>query len=792
MKKKSSKNYIAFTLTEMTMVLLIMSIIAAVSAPLVKHAVSDVVSSSVAESTGIWRKISSLSGIFYSSVGNGIVSIGTIPGAEPINYGFPAMIIQSNGGDLNDYYAQIGTYANSFSSSEDPGKVALDRYNNIALGSDIIPNSKNPSYGKIEIGHGIGYYLSSDLSSLNKTKTANQAVMMGVGVLDLPYASANHSILIGRSLSGAYYRDNPIQIINSFDDAIVIGSGGSVSSATDGLFYATGSVNIGDSVANANIQNTYNVNIGHNVSWWGDRQNGNVNIGSFTNSSMSTGSVGVDNTGSINIGRYAGSYHPTTDGVGNVTVTGAGNYGNVFVGKFAGSFLSKPYNTSIKNGGDKYARRNNIAIGLNTLATAWQYEQLQGVNRQNTNDLSISVVNNISTSSPISTQVLASDIAIGAFAGNNFMAPFAINGYNNATPYANHNVIFIGAYAGADAYPYDYSAEYNGPYGSPAEGKNALYGTIAVGQFAGYKMGRCRSNNDDGPGIAQTSDNGIMIGYYAGYSNKRPSTIAIGSYAGSTTNYDESFNGMTEHTDSTIFIGEFAGYRSKNRGTIGIGRYAGAPGGSNIVLGNFPYSMMGGYIENTTTVYNLVSTSGVTVWDSKLPNPSKALLYAGAGAGQTSDLILAAKNIYSYDGTIKRVTSDVRSKRKISLAPYGIKDFRKFNIYNFTLKSDKEHEKHIGVIAQEYRKAFPLGLDKNGKYYSVKLDWLYYSMINAVKDLDKLIQEFQVKFDEYINNFESIKARIDVLEKAVAQEKINNENMRKELEQVNAKLNAKK
>lgn len=64
MKKKTIKNYIAFTLTEMTMVLLIMSIIAAVSAPLVKHAVSDVVSSSVAESTGIWRKISSLSGIF--------------------------------------------------------------------------------------------------------------------------------------------------------------------------------------------------------------------------------------------------------------------------------------------------------------------------------------------------------------------------------------------------------------------------------------------------------------------------------------------------------------------------------------------------------------------------------------------------------------------------------------------------------------------------------------------------------------------------------------------------------
>lgn len=790
MKKKSSKNYIAFTLTEMTMVLLIMSIIAAVSAPLVKHAVSDVVSSSVAESTGIWRKISSLSGIFYSSVGNGIVSIGTIPGAEPINYGFPAMIIQSNGGDLNDYYAQIGTYANSFSFAEYPGKVALDRYNNIALGSDIIPNSKNPSYGKIEIGVSIGYYLSSDLSSLNKTKTANQAVMMGVGILDLPYASANHSILIGRSLSGTYYEENPLQIINSFDDAIVIGSGGSVSSATDGLFYATGSVNIGDYVANANIQNTYNVNIGNDVSSWGDRQNGNVNVGSFSNSAMDVGSCGVDNTGSINIGRYAGSYHPTINDVGDVVVTGAGNYGNVFVGKFAGSFLSKPYNSSIKNGGDKYARRNNIAIGLNTLATAWQYEQLKGVNRQNTNDLSKSVVNNISTLSPISTQVLASDIAIGAFAGNNFMAPFAISGYNNATPYANHNVIFIGAYAGADAYPYYYQSEYYGPHESPAEGKHSLFGTIAVGQFAGYKMGRCRFNNDDGPGIAQESDNGIMLGYYAGYSNKMPSIIAIGSYAGSTTNFDESFNGLSEHEDTNIFIGEFAGYRSKGA-AIGIGKYACANtrGRAIMCFGNFPYAMMGGKINNpdgSQTPFTIGSA-----W--ALQGSSRtAYFYAGAGAGQTSDLILAAKNIYSRTGALTLVTSDARSKRKISLAPYGIKDFRKFNIYNFTLKSDKEHEKHIGVIAQEYAKAFPLGLDKNGKYYSVKLDWLYYSMINAIKDLDRLVQEFQTKLNEYVNNFESVKFRIETLEQRVNAEKQINANMRKELEQVNAKLNAKK
>lgn len=788
MKKKSFKNYIAFTLTEMTMVLLIMSIIAAVSAPLVKHAVSDVVSSSVAESSGLWKKISSLSGIFYSSVGNGIVSIGTIPGGESINYGFPAMIIQSNGGDLNDYYAQIGTYAGSFSFAEYPGRLALDRYNNISAGSNIISNINKPSYGKITMGTSIGYRSSSYDPTSSKTNTANQAVMMGVSVLNLPYASANHSILIGRDLSGTYYDANQLQVFNSFDDAIVIGqNSGSVSPASDGLFYATGSVNIGTTVGQVNVQNLYNVNIGNIVSWWGDKQTGNVNIGSFSNSSVSTGSSGFDNTGSVSIGRYAGAYDPTVDDVGDIVVTGAGNYGNVFVGKFAGSYLSKAYKASITNGGNKYARRNTIAIGLNTLASAWQYEKLTGVNRQQNTSLNL-ILN--SSQSPISTQVLASDIAIGAFAGNNFMAPFGVSGYNNATPYANHNVIFIGAYAGADAIPYYYLSEYYGPSGSPSEGNHSLYGTISVGQFAGYKMGRCRLTADDDEGIGQETDNSIMLGYYAGYSNKLPSIIAVGSYAGSTTNFDEGFNGSSEHEDTNIYIGEFAGYRSKGR-AIGIGKYACANirGQAIMCFGNFPYAMMGGKItkaDGTQSPFTIGSA-----WREQ-GNPYTAYFYAGAGVGQESDLILAAKNIYSRTGALTLVTSDARSKRKISLAPYGIKDFRKFNIYNFTLKADKTHEKHIGVIAQEYAKAFPLGLDKNGKYYSVKLDWLYYSMINAIKDLDKLVQEFQAKLDEYVNNFESVKFRIETLEQRINAEKEINANMRKELEQVNAVLNAKK
>lgn len=762
MKKKTIKNYIAFTLTEMTMVLLIMSIIAAVSAPLVKHAVSDVVSSSVAESTGIWRKISSLSGIFYSSVGNGIVSIGTIPGAEPINYGFPAMIIQSNGGDKTNLVSQLGFYSTSISNSQ---RMSFDRYNNIAIGRNIKSNSNSDSlsYGKITIGSDIGN---------EKQLGSNQAILIGSTSLNTVYASVNHSILIGNYVANQQ-QIGPIGIEEkNIDDTINIGSDSSTLFAGY-IAYGYSSINIGNETARYTTKNIYNVNIGYLAAYQCEESENNVNIGSFAGSTLS-GSTG-NNSKSINIGKYAGAF--TQYGV----YAGL-SYSNVFVGQFAGSYLTKAYKTNIIPKSDRYLRRNNIAIGLGSLASTWKYDHLEALDlRNNTCDDAVITKMCGEDKAFVSTKAMANDIAIGAFAGNNIH----IMGYQYSNTVNNHNIILIGAYAGAKSVPFNnYMHVIPLSPGTPAAADNntTYKGTIAIGPFASFSAGRAR-DNDSYKSSVDGFTNSISIGNYAGYESIQQGQIAIGNYAGAVSG--EIVNGRdVSAANSKIFIGNFAGYES-NGSAIGIGNYACSrhEGFYNMCFGNFTYAMLlkDGYDMNTVW------------WAYDKPfYRTTAVFYAGAGVGQQSDLILATKKIYTRDGTFLSVTSDARSKRKINLVNYGIKDFRKFDIYNFTLKSDKEHEKHIGVIAQEYRKAFPLGLDKNGKYYSVKLDWLYYSMINAVKDLDKLIQEFQVKFDEYINNFESIKARIDVLEKAVAQEKTNNENMRKELEQINAKLNAKK
>lgn len=639
MKKKNSKNYIAFTLTEMTMVLLIMSVIAAVSAPLVKHAVSDVVSTSaptVAENP--WRKLASLQGIFYSSVGNGMVSVGTIPSGNAVNYDYPVLAVQSNDTNNASDTAQIGFYSGNADTTP---KLSLDRYNNILAG--LGTSKKVSGFDSIEIGKYVGVS-NADGTHINIGSNIKKYNDIFVGSIN-----TENSIAIG---------DNITSYGNFSNDSIVIGS------------------------QNSNF--AYSILIGQNIKpqySYRDIYIGNMaGLNSYGNSYIAIGfGAGYANkypnfeksVQNVNIGTYAGAL-----------LNNANTHNDVNIGKYAGLKTDN---------GQRYA---NVAIGYGALAPV---------------DFNKSPVN--------ATYLRSENVAIGTSAG--------------ATNRSVVRSVMIGAYAGLNK---DFDSANN----------------IAIGPFANTNS------------IVNLKNN-IAIGYYAGYKqNAGENNVFIGAYAG--------YNGAST---KSMYIGNYAGYQARN--AIGIGYYACA------------------FV--TTSRAFCFGDFMATMAKTKTPSDNEMLLYAGylnspGNDGGAGDIVLAAKNVYA-PGTVKLISSDARSKRNIALARYGIKDFRKFNIYNFTLKYDKDHLKHIGVIAQEYRKAFPLAILKGGKYLSIQPDWLYYSMINAVKDLDRLVQEFQVKLDEYINNFDSVKTRINALENTVAQEKANNANMRKQLDEINAKLNKK-
>lgn len=626
MKKKLSKNYIAFTLTEMTMVLLIMSVIAAVSAPLVKHAVSDVTNNSVGIPTKLWGKVNGLAGIHNLNGDAGIVSIGTIPSGDPINYNNPALMIQANGNNVS----QIGLYSGYSGSS-----IAMDRYNNILVGSDC--SSKNScdshySYDSIKIGENI----LSSLYKINKDPKKNFIIYGSHVYLGRLLTKLDRTETETETETVKLYADNTVRVAmsptlfleNNKDDSYSV-----VMDGTDNLEVTLTSKETSVwAKSNAIVAQLYGVSIGKGV----------------PTEPMQSVFIGND------------------DSAGMVGALARLNKGNL------------------------------VGIGHASLG------------------------NNIYRSS--GDNIALDTVAIGSYAAYIFDDNYSVT-----------QSVFIGSYAGMH--------------------NRLLNKSIAIGSSAalGYP-----------PAEAETSHNEtISIGFFANWGDSRGREDFINNDAVSIGNYSGTFRTVGS---SAIYIGNYAGYQSA--ATLAIGTNA-CRGNSSESLG---HSCIGNFSDNGR-------------WYSDYA----MLLYANGYSGR---IVLAAKNVYA-PASENIVMSDVRLKRKISLAPYSIKDFRKFNIYNFSLKYDKDHLKHIGVIAQEYRKAFPLAIVKGGKYLSIQPDWLYYSMINAVKDLDKLVQEFQVKLDEYVNNFESIKSRISTLEQSVAKEKQNNANMRKELEQINAQLLAK-
>ncbi len=729
MKKNKNKNYIAFTLTEMTMVLLIMSIIAAVSAPVVKHAVSDVTQASTAETIeaeSTWSPLSAVSGVYYSASdstnGLGMVSIGTVPSGASVNYGTPSMIIQANGSEMNNRSAQIGAL------SADYQRISLDRYNNIAVGNLHHLNDNTNAYGRVEIGSNIG----------NKVSSSNNAVVMGYRMMMSDNVQYNNAIALGD------YIDDPLVSASgrNFNDSITMGYyAGSLTAGTSTNM--NDSINIGYYAANNAYASTFSINIGSNAGT-SSRSAYNIAIGKYAGFGGHNKQESYANSyANVYLGNFAGYVKQNVSGF-----THDYNYGNVFVGSYAGSLMVDPHASGKNFSGKILRRHNSIAIGPFALTSAKTVDNRESING------------------------LSNMIAIGAYAGHGMIDFYR----NDALHDKNH--IYIGAYAGADSMP-------NGSGSVTSDVSFALrtywtpdsageYGSIAIGPFAAYRAGRTKSGAES-TALKSTAGSSISIGYYAGSFNTAASNaISIGAFAGSEIRPYSDSNSHVERPN--IHIGYYAGYGATALGSIGIGTFAcaNANASGKMCFGNFPYAMMDGAYRPAG-------------WNGQY----RAYFYAGAGVGKESDLILASKYIFSRDGSILQLTSDARSKRNIKLSKYSLKEFRKFNIYNFNLKNDETKEKKIGVIAQEYGKAIPDGLVKS-KFYTVDTDWLYYSMITAIKDLDKLIQEFQIKFDEYINNFASTKARIQALEQTVAKERQNNENMKKQLDEINKKLKAKK
>ena len=148
----------------------------------------------------------------------------------------------------------------------------------------------------------------------------------------------------------------------------------------------------------------------------------------------------------------------------------------------------------------------------------------------------------------------------------------------------------------------------------------------------------------------------------------------------------------------------------------------------------------------------------------------------------------------SCDGGIDReifpaVSSDARLKNISGDNTAGIKEINKLKVVNYTYKADKAKTPHVGVIAQDLKKVFPDAVKKGSDgYYRIRLEDMFYAMINSVQQLSDRKDDLNELTVDYIDT------PLSELQKQNADIKAQNELLKQknaEMEKRLSKLEAK-
>ena len=744
MKNLKFKNCIAFTLAEMTLVLLITSIIAAASTPMLTSAITGSAGGKDVDVAATydtpWKNASSYNGGgIYNSPRQrtSIISIGHKTGAAPSSYEYPSLLVHQN--STNSFFRapQIEIIpTNTTSPTGSYTNIAMDEFQNLAItyGSSFqaYKNTNNNVFmGLSNIF--LGSYINPTLAGGN----FRSSIFMGYGV-DVSYSQ--YSMAIGSN----------IYAYNGLRQSILIGS------------------NI-KPYANKNIWDS--TMIGHYAGYNAYGITDHVYIGSYAGASINyannaSRNVMIGDHAGQNLFRYTqyasamenafiGSYSGYVSEL-SATIKYAGMSGNNYIGKYAGSVMGTQSSTN----SNSLVARDNIAIG--SYAGSYDFTEYSILSQEN-------------------------NISLGNYAGYT-------KAYPKSTSYPTLvRRICIGqnaCYNGNVKYQGTHVFDINSPYS--VLGSNNIF----IGESAG------RESADGGFNIG--------IGNFAGsytYSDLTTKyAISIGEYAGS-----------RAHSLYSIFIGHNAGYGSMNANNynyyffpkrlvnlaIGNNTCKGVTFGGKTCIGSgtldneykYVTRVIFGMYPDFNTSYTY---STAYAWSKSRYNPQMVIGFVDKGLANQSIIFYASMLIrggYSMSNfNIKQAAnwqlSDRRLKKDIVPTSHSIDDIRKVNIYDFNYKNDKDKTKNTGIIAQEYKKIFPydVTVEPTSKKLSANSDWLLFTLVNAIKSVDKEIADLQKDVKAYIESFMGLKEKVAKLEKQAEKIKAENKQLRNHLAKINAKI----
>ena len=135
------------------------------------------------------------------------------------------------------------------------------------------------------------------------------------------------------------------------------------------------------------------------------------------------------------------------------------------------------------------------------------------------------------------------------------------------------------------------------------------------------------------------------------------------------------------------------------------------------------------------------------------------------------------------------VYSDKRLKDVKEEYKKGLEQIRDVVPKLFVYKSDKEKNVRLGVIAQELQKVLPEAVVKNGDgYLIVHQEYIQYALLNAVKQLDKIMQSLITEVKTMVAKLSYHDNKIKKLEQECADLKQENNAMKQENAELKARL----
>lgn len=313
-----------------------------------------------------------------------------------------------------------------------------------------------------------------------------------------------------------------------------------------------------------------------------------------------------------------------------------------------------------------------------------------------------------------------------------------------------------------------------------------------------------------GKGATATANNSIVIGVATA---DKDGSIAIGSGASTERNSRPSladgYNIAIGHNATAkssvgsagaIAIGSSAYASALSGNAIAIGDRTQATGSHSVAIGYNATATESNQIvlgDDSTTVYipgNLIVGNIAAIGTRRLGKDalwttsgvrSGYISARNNGAGEFPSLILSSSRDNYFN---KTVISDRRLKNVGEVYTAGLDELKKLDFFHYTFKKDEAKTPHVGVMAQDLQKVFPDAVTKGEDgYLRIRMEDMFYAVINAVKELDTKIAEIVESVTSLSKKVEEQQQVIDAQQKLIEELQAQNVEFEKRLTKIEKK-----